>query len=566
MMLWEPVMRLLSKCRRFLSDVRGNIAILFGIAIVPMFGIMGVALDYSMANMQRVALQAAADNTILALSKMPQPMGQADLDKYGWQIFQANVGSSTLLYKQEDLVITASGSGKLNLNIQTQYPMTLGRVLNTIFGTSPMMPVSVKSEVLWGNTRLRIALVLDNTGSMADDGKMEALKTATTSLLTTLQNLAKNPEDVYVSIIPFSKDVNIGALSEDKFGVKTYQQSGWIYWDNAAKDDNKSWDALNGTCSISSKKNRNSCVTSGVCSDSAYTSQGACQASGGSCSVSGNDSPSACSNAGTCSTNGSTKAQCESAHCSSSKYTTKKACQDAGRTWYNAGTWTPATWTGATWTAGVWTPKDHSEWNGCVTDRGTPTGPTSATAVGYDQKVDLPSGTDETLWPAEQFASCTAQIVGLTNNWSTLSSTVDSMKSVGNTNTPIGLVWGWQSLVGGGPLLAPAKDPQYAYSDTIILMSDGENTQNRWTTSAGNIDKRMLNGTSPNFAGTCANIKATGVQIYSVQVNTGGDPTSTLLKNCATNPSMFFELKTAGALVTTFDQIGSALANIHISR
>lgn len=560
--------RLLSNSRRFLSDARGNIAILFGLAIVPMFGIMGVALDYSMANMQRVALQAAADNTILALSKMPQPMDQAQLNEYGWKIFQANAGSSTLQYAQDDLSITASGNGKLDLQIHTQYPLTVGRILHIVFGTATSMPVSVHSEVLWGNTRLRIALVLDNTGSMADDGKMDALKTATNSLLTTLQNLAKNPEDVYVSIIPFSKDVNIGALSEDKFGVKTYQQSGWIYWDNAAKDDNKSWDAVNGACSITSKKNRNSCVTSGSCSDSSYTSQGTCQSSGGTCSISGSsyDSPSACTSAGTCSTNGSTKADCEAAHCSSSRYTTKSTCQNAGKTWYSAGTWTPGTWTGATWTAGVWTPKDHSQWNGCVTDRGTPSGPATATTAGYDQKIDLPNGTDETLWPAEQFSSCTAQIVGLTNVWTTLTDTVTAMKSVGNTNQPIGLVWGWQSLVGGGPLLAPSKDPQYAYSDTIILMSDGMNTQNRWTSTASNIDKRMLNGTSPNLAGTCANIKATGVQIFSVQVNTGGDPTSTLLKNCATNTSMFFELKTAGALVTTFDQIGSALANIHISK
>jgi hypothetical protein len=140
------------------------------------------------------------------------------------------------------------------------------------------------------------------------------------------------------------------------------------------------------------------------------------------------------------------------------------------------------------------------------------------------------------------------------------------MTPVGNTNQPIGLVWGWQSLVGGGPLSVPAKDPNYAYSDTIILMSDGLNTQNRWSSSASSIDNRMQNGTSPNISGTCENIKSANVTIYSVQVNTGGDPTSTLMKNCASSPSMFFELKTANELVDTFDQIGSALANIHISK
>jgi hypothetical protein len=506
--LREPVMRLLPNCRRFLSDRRGNIAILFGLAVVPIFGIMGAALDYSMANLQRTQLQAAADNTILILSKM-MPLSDDALNTQGWKIFQANMGSTPLQYNQSDLVFTPTANGKLTLQINTEYPLTLGSVMSKIFGTSPYMPVTVHSEVQWGNTRLRIALVLDNTGSMNDAGKLDALKTATTNLLNKLNGLAKNPEDVYISIIPFSKDVNVGALSMDPAtGIPMYQQSGWIYWDNAAKNDNNSWDARNGTCSIAGNSNRAACVAD-------TQDQGSC---------------------------------------SLSQYSTKKKCQN------NGGTWTPKI------VNGVWTPADHSTWNGCVTDRGTPSGPSPSTQAGYDQKVDLPSGSDQTLWPAEQFASCTLQIVGLTNNWTTLNNTVQAMEAVGNTNQPIGLVWGWQSLVGGGPLAVPPQDPNYAYSSTIILMSDGLNTQNRWTTNASSIDNRMLNGTVPNVAGTCQNIKNANIQIYTVQVNTSGDPTSTLLKNCATNVSMFYELKTATALIDTFDQIGSALANIHLSK
>ena len=73
-------------------------------------------------------------------------------------------------------------------------------------------------------------LVLDNTGSMADDGKMAAMKTAAKNLLTQLKNAASTNGDVYVSIIPFSKDVNIGKSN--------YTQS-HIRWDL--------WDAANGS-------------------------------------------------------------------------------------------------------------------------------------------------------------------------------------------------------------------------------------------------------------------------------------------------------------------------------
>lgn len=57
---------------------------------------------------------------------------------------------------------------------------------------------------------LRLALVLDNTGLISQDNKTRALQTSVHDLLTRLQNAATPAVDVYVSIIPFNKDVNIG--------------------------------------------------------------------------------------------------------------------------------------------------------------------------------------------------------------------------------------------------------------------------------------------------------------------------------------------------------------------
>jgi hypothetical protein len=66
--------------------------------------------------------------------------------------------------------------------------------------------------------------------------------------------------------------------------------------------------------------------------------------------------------------------------------------------------------------------------------------------------------------------------------------------------------------------------------------------------------------------GTCQNAKNAGITIYTVQVDTGGDPTSTLLQNCASDPSKFFLLTSSSQIVTTFQQIGTQLANLHLSR
>ncbi len=92
--------------------------------------------------------------------------------------------------------------------------------------------ITASTTSTWGNTRLRVALVLDNTGSMASSGKMTALKTASQNLLTSLKAAAMTPDDVYVSIIPFNKDVN---ADPSNVGAS------WLRWDL--------WEAVNGSCS-----------------------------------------------------------------------------------------------------------------------------------------------------------------------------------------------------------------------------------------------------------------------------------------------------------------------------
>jgi hypothetical protein len=150
-----------------------------------------------------------------------------------------------------------------------------------------------------------------------------------------------------------------------------------------------------------------------------------------------------------------------------------------------------------------------------------------------------------------------------------MNSLVDAMNPAGSTNQPIGLVWAWQSLVGGGPLVAPSKDSNYNYKEFVILMSDGLNTEDRWYGNgysvSTDVDQRMYNA-SASGSGTCANIKATGVTIYSIQVNTGGDPTSTIMQNCASSADKFFEVKVAGDLGTVFTAIGTNLTQLRVAK
>ena len=144
-------------------------------------------------------------------------------------------------------------------------------------------------------------------------------------------------------------------------------------------------------------------------------------------------------------------------------------------------------------------------------------------------------------------------------DWTAMKSLVDSFYPSGTTNQAIGLAHAWMSLVGGGPYpTPPVMDANYTYSQVIILLTDGLNTEDRWYNSQSSIDTRQ--------ALTCSNIKAAGITLYTIQVNTGGDPTSTLLQNCATDSSKFFLLTSASQIVSTFQQIGVKLSHLRISQ
>ena len=438
-----------SRGLRFLRDTGGSVMPVFVMAMLPVLGLAGMAIDYTRANSANAKMQKALDATALAISPGAATLSETALNTQASSFFAA-------IYKDLDAINPTVTASYTTAN-GPQVVLTGTAAIKTYFAGLPpigvpRLNIGSSSTIKWGNSRLRVALVLDNTGSMADAGKIGALQTATKNLLTQLKSAAVNNGDVYVSIIPFVKDVNVGA---------TNYNASWIDWTD--------WDANNGTC----------------IRHNGHQLFGAVQS--------------------TC--------------------------------------------------TGTWTHAAHSTWNGCITDRGTANGPS---ASNYDTNVVAPTTTiAATLFPAEQYGSCPLQLTGLNYDWTTMNTLVNQMTPNGNTNQAIGLALGWQSLVGGGPFTAPAMDPNFQYNQVIILLTDGLNTQDRWYTDQASIDARQKM--------TCDNIRAASITLYTVQVNTGGDPTSTLLQNCATDSSKFFLLTSASQIVTTFNAIGTNISKLRVA-
>ena len=447
---------------RFLKDRRASVAPMFALAVLPVIGLTGAAVDYSRASSVRTAMQSALDATALAMAKLAPSLTSAQLQEKATAYFQATFNRPEAKNLTVTPTYSTSGGSQLIMKANAKMDTAFMKVM----GYSSL-DIGSTSTIKWGNERLRVALALDNTGSMASAGKMTALKTATKALLTQLKDSATTNGDVYVSIIPFARTVNVGTASIN---------ASWIDWD--------SWEAVN------------------------------------------------CGGGGSWSWGG----------------------------WSGWGGW-------GGWGSGGSSSCSHSSWSGCIADRGGSSGPTGQN---YDQNITAPASDAASKFPAwEDDPYCPVAMKGLSYDWTAMNSLVDSMDPAGGTNQPIGLVWAWQSLVGGGPLTAPAKDSNYTYREVIILMSDGLNTVDRWygtgTSVSTDVDKRMYDA-SNGGSGTCKNIKDAGITLYTIHVNTDGDPTSQILKNCASDVNKFYTVTSSSGIGTVFNQIGTNLAKLRIAK
>jgi Mg-chelatase subunit ChlD len=194
--------------RRFAEDHSAATAMLFGVCIIPVMASVGAAVDYARAANVRTGLQMAVDATALLMAREfgPETGGQSDtrLAEFARKAFAAN-------FQRKDGKLGIVSAERVGKAIRVSADATVKTSIMAIFHIDTIK-VAATGEVGWSPTPIDLALVLDNTGSMAESGKMVELKKALNEML---RDLEPYKQSIRISIVPFDTQVNVGTGFRD---------------------------------------------------------------------------------------------------------------------------------------------------------------------------------------------------------------------------------------------------------------------------------------------------------------------------------------------------------------
>jgi len=163
---------------------------------------------------------------------------------------------------------------------------------------------------------------------------------------------------------------------------------------------------------------------------------------------------------------------------------------------------------------------------------------------------------------------------GITALQSTKSGTIAAIDELtsptGTTNITQGLGWAWRVVKPEAPYTEADPDPDGPRQQAIVLLTDGENF-------AGNGDgyKTVFGYGSAGrddmddrLRALAANVKASGVKIYTIQFANSGGPLEALMKEIASGPDApyYNYAPDPGTLQTVFQGVANHLSELRLSK
>jgi len=152
-------------------------------------------------------------------------------------------------------------------------------------------------------------------------------------------------------------------------------------------------------------------------------------------------------------------------------------------------------------------------WKGYVEDRDQP----------YDTNNAAPTlSKPASLFPAAPRAyapdlASVQPLTGIRAGRSDLRATINAMQPVGNTNITIGVAWGLAALTNVEPFSGAAPKGDGDVVKAMIVLTDGDNTQNR-INGVKNTDAAKID---PRTRAACTTAKTAGVTVVTIRVVEG---------------------------------------------
>ncbi|OYX59025.1 MAG: hypothetical protein B7Y86_00930 [Brevundimonas subvibrioides] len=547
--------RLRDVARRFASDTRGNIAMISAFVIPVLLLITFGGIDIHRASTVKANLQDALDAATLAAARSPYTK-DTDITRVGLASLRANLApykDITLLTTRTSFVLDAS-TGAVVAEAKVNVTALVANIILPMVGrgTGDQIPVGAQSEVLRSNKRIEVALVIDNTGSMAG-AKLTNTKTAAIDLIDRLEaadGRSIEPDAIKISLVPFSQTVRISAGGTNT--VPSYMS------DAATHTGGGAWHATSNKYSLF-----NTAVGRFTLFQQLGTTWGGC--------VEARARPYDIRDTTPTSGNQDTMvvpyfAPDEPDKGDYPKDNTWKNWQYEGNDYLDDGR-------PGNNSAFANTTARNTEWFARVRNVG---------------RYVTRSGLNTDLGPNK---GCNLQpLIRLTDDYNALRTGVNNMTATGNTNVPLGTMWGWHTLSPNAPFRDGRAYTSERLQKIIIIMTDGENVmsdtsspsdgaysglgyiwQDRLGITSGSTSQRrtaMDNRFDHPTAGVedmCGNMKDQDIEVYTVAVQVDGSA-QTLLRRCATDDAHYFPVDSAAGIGAAFDRIAGAIENLRISR
>ena len=223
---------MLKSFKSFRKDEDGNVAIIFGLAIVPFMMAAGMAVDYGRGVVAKHELQVALDSAVLAAGSLRvaedperKALGKAFFEA-NFDTVEYNVNVPSDLISINNNVISADQSVK----VKTAF-MQIANVLAGQGGHARDMDLSTDATALVPQVgKAEISLVLDYSGSMDDHlsgaKKYITMRNAAKDLINALHAGAANVNDIEFSLVPFSYGVKAELMGKHQTDTSYNKLSG----------------------------------------------------------------------------------------------------------------------------------------------------------------------------------------------------------------------------------------------------------------------------------------------------------------------------------------------------